>query len=331
MIEARVATTDDEREAIYRHRYEVYVEELGRYRGVADLDRGRLIDAEDEISTHAYVTDGDHVLASFRTTWGGRGFSNRQVERYALSPFLAELPAEVLGVGERGTVAPAWRGQGLYELMVDKGYQDVGAQRVLMTFGACEPHLLGFYRHLQRPYAERNINHPEAGYLIPLISFDQGLDALEGVAGHPGLPACVQAAHRSTGAVTCRHLTEPDEYLAIVRSWIDATPKSLLAGMATDGLACLLVGSNVIRCAPGDVVVRRFGTAHTLYLLLDGGTTDGRRAGGTIGHSEALGTPHPDRDAVIGDDGAVVLALSERTLATFRCDAPEAAAALARA
>ena len=38
-IEIRTADTDEEREAVYRFRYAVYVEEMGRYRATADHAR----------------------------------------------------------------------------------------------------------------------------------------------------------------------------------------------------------------------------------------------------------------------------------------------------
>jgi hypothetical protein len=45
---ARIATTSEAREAIYRFRWSVYVEELGRKLGVGDPDRRWVHDAEDE-------------------------------------------------------------------------------------------------------------------------------------------------------------------------------------------------------------------------------------------------------------------------------------------
>src|SRR5262245_16251634 len=113
MIEFRIATTDEERTALYRFRYRVYVEEMGRYRDTADHERQMLIDEEDERSWNFVAWDGDQVVASNRLTWGPHGFSDRQIEEYRLAPFLAELPASVLVVGERTMVAPEYRGTDL--------------------------------------------------------------------------------------------------------------------------------------------------------------------------------------------------------------------------
>src|SRR6266540_1571793 len=92
------AVTPGEVDAVQRLRYDVYVEEMGRYRDVADHSNRRFVEPEDGHSWLFYARDGDEVVAAGRMTWGGDGFSERQIEQYGLAPFLAELPAEVMGV-----------------------------------------------------------------------------------------------------------------------------------------------------------------------------------------------------------------------------------------
>ena len=53
------------------------------------------------------------------------------------------------------------------------------AHDVRIQFSACEPHLLSLYLGRgRRTYSTKNINTPEAGYLIPMVGFPQGVDAL---------------------------------------------------------------------------------------------------------------------------------------------------------
>src|SRR5687767_12598463 len=110
MIECGVATASEDVEAIQRLRYTVYVEELGRYRAAADHDKRVLAEPEDEHSWLFYGRDGGEVVAASRVTWGGHGFSRRQIDQYELQPWLDELPAEVLAVGERTAVRASHRG-----------------------------------------------------------------------------------------------------------------------------------------------------------------------------------------------------------------------------
>lgn len=140
-FELRRATTAEELAAVQRLRYAVYVEEMGRYHDVTGGDEHRFAEPEDEHSWVFYARDGDAVVAATRMTCGADGFSDRQVEQYQLAPFLAEIPAGLMGVGERSTVLPAYRGSGvLDQLLMFCGMETADTLRVV--FGCCEPHLL---------------------------------------------------------------------------------------------------------------------------------------------------------------------------------------------
>jgi hypothetical protein len=49
-VEILDVTTDAQREAVYRFRYDIYVEEMGRYRDVADHEGRRLVEPDDELA-----------------------------------------------------------------------------------------------------------------------------------------------------------------------------------------------------------------------------------------------------------------------------------------
>src|SRR6202161_19438 len=59
-----IAETEEEREAVFRFRYSVYVEELGRKLGQADDRKGWVHDDEDDkpYTTLFYTTDDDGAL-----------------------------------------------------------------------------------------------------------------------------------------------------------------------------------------------------------------------------------------------------------------------------
>jgi hypothetical protein len=108
------AETEEEKRAVYRFRYEVYVEEMGRYRSIADHTHRLLVEPEDEIGRITYAAENGRVAGTARGTWGGDGpFPKRQIDQYGLAPFLAEVPREAISVGERGMVAKHLRGSDL--------------------------------------------------------------------------------------------------------------------------------------------------------------------------------------------------------------------------
>lgn len=202
-----LAETEAERQAIYRLRYDVYVEEMGRYRGVADHDRRMLYEDVDAQSRISYIEmDGD-IVATARLTWGGdAALPQRMIDQYSLSPFLAELPAAAIAVGERAMVRPHLRGTDLLLKLMCNGISWMNEHRIQLIFGDCEPHLLNLYLGLgQRTYSRTNINSPEAGYLIPIVTVVEDIEHFRRV-GSPLLPylrdfgadarvpACIQRA-----------------------------------------------------------------------------------------------------------------------------------------
>jgi hypothetical protein len=333
-LQVRLATTDEEREAVYRFRYAVYVEELGRYQATADHAGRRLVDPEDAHSWNLYATAGGEVVGSFRITWGGDGFSERQIDQYQLAPFLAELPAEVMSVGERTMIAPSWRGTDVFAALGEVSEPLSDDHGVRIVFGACEPHLISFYALHQRPYGTRNINSPDAGFLIPLVSFHPAPEALCDLTADGQLPTCVRNVLDSAGTVLSPLLEGEDEYRRRVGRALDALPGSVLEGLAADELDAILRRSNVITCCAGDRLLKTGGSARNAFVVLAGSlavSRDGTPVG-TVGPGEVVGEMayllHQPRsfDVDVTHDGTQVLSLSERTLATLIDASPAAAA-----
>lgn len=336
-VEVGIAATEADREAVFRFRYEVYVEELGRYRDVADHAHRRLADPEDDHSWIVCATlDGD-VVGTVRITWGGHGFSRRQVEQYQLAPFLAEIPSERMSVGERTMISPRLRGTDLFDVLTQPCEQLTLAHDVRVVFGACEPHLISLYAGYQRPYGSRNINAPEAGFLIPLLSFPKEPEALVEYGPNGQLPTCVQEALASTGTVECAPLLGTGEYERRVVQRIGDLASSLFDGMDGREVAACIGRSNVVTCRSGDRLLKAGGSARNTFVVLEGSlavSRDGRPVG-TVGPGEVVGEmayllQQPRGfDVDVVEDGTRVLSLSERTLSRLGDVDPAAAAKLA--
>ena len=150
-----IAETEEERQAVYRLRYDVYVEEMGRYQTVADHANRMLYEEVDEQSRISYVAIDGEVVATARLTWGGDApFPQRMIDQYQLAPFLAELPPAAIAVGERAMVRPHLRGTDLLLKLMINGISWVNDHRIQLIFGDCEPHLLNLYLGLgQRTYS----------------------------------------------------------------------------------------------------------------------------------------------------------------------------------
>jgi hypothetical protein len=334
MIEFHTAETAEAREAVQRFRYDVYVEEMGRYRSRADHVHRCLADEEDERSWIVYATDGGRVVASTRVTWGGAGFSRRQIEQYQLDPFLAEIPVEHLAVGERTMIAPAWRGTDLFLPLTDQLQQISASHDVRVVFGACEPHLISFYANYQRPYGTRNINTSEAGFLVPLVAFPEGTESLLEFGVNGALPRCVEAVVTESGTVTGPLFTSDTEYHHLVTSRLAALGSSVFDGLDDTQLAACVARSNVVTCQPGDRLLKAGGAARNIFVVLDGHleVSRDRHVVGSVHPGEIVGEMayfsggSRQFDVDVVETNTRLLSLSERTLHNLAAEHPGAAA-----
>lgn len=333
-----LAESEEERRAVYRFRYAVYVEEMGRYQGLADHANRWLVEPEDAVSRIFYATQGDEVVGTARLTWGGDGpLPPRQIQQYGLAPFLAEVSEKEIAVGERGMVAPRLRGSDLLLKLLGESFRFVNDRRILLIFGDCEPHLLNLYLGLgHRTYSRTNVNSTEAGYLIPILTVVEDVAYLRQV-GSPlveyardfgddaRIPACVGRIIAEGSAITSRRLTSSGAYWGAVHdafSELEENRPSALDGLDEVEAARCLAKSTIIECGEGDRLLKKGGVARNLFVLLDGAleVRDGDAVVSRLGPGDVFGEiafllERPrTMDVYAASDGVRVLSLSETTI-----------------
>lgn len=334
MIEMGEASTVDEREAVFRFWYSVYVAEMGRYREVADHEHRRLSGPEDERSRIFFARDGDEVVAACRFSWGQDGFTDRQIEQYQLEPFLREVPHDLLLIGERTMVAASHRGGSVYTDLAYRTTPLAEELGIALSFGASEPHLVSYYAKFgQRPYSSRQYVSEESGYIIPTMSIPFGLDVFGG-----DVPRCVQVAMNGSSVVRNGAVDGEERYAADLRAALPAAtrPSSLFAGLTDDEILLCAARGTLLTCAAGDQVLRCGGTARNPFVVISGRlearhdsrVTQVLEAGDLFGESGWLGGQDRLADVVVTDDGSQILALSQGNLATLEQSHPDLAVKL---
>jgi Cyclic nucleotide-binding domain len=345
-VEVFRAQSEQDREEIFRFRYSVYVEELGRFRRTADHEGRRLAEPEDAHSVLYGAREGGRVVGTTRLTFGSDGFSRRQIEGYGLAPFLAEVPVGLMAVGERLMLTPRLRGSTVTEQLRELWRQDANARGVRLVFGACEPHLL--WVHLARgarTYAERNINSEEVGYLVPLMFLTgDAEDLAEAIGsvddeGRPRLPPFLNAALARTGGVHSASSDSPEEYWTQVERTLERLDREELhafAGLDDSEAQECISRSNIIECAPGDRVLKEGGSSHNLFLVLDGilevrhrgRLVNVLRPGDVFGEMAFLLELPRQSDVYAATPGVRILSLSDGTVRKLMADDPALAAKL---
>ena len=337
-IQIVLAETEDEKQAVYRFRYSIYVEEMGKYKSIADHVRRLFYEPCDAHSRIFYATENNEVVATARSTWGGDApLPQRMIEQYQLAPFLAELPESAISVGERGMVVPRLRGTDLFLQLIGASLRFANEHRIQVCFGDCEPHLLNLYLGLgYRTYSKRNVNSAEAGYLIPILVGPEDvaylrrinsplLEYVRDFGGDARIPACVERIISAGSAVISRRLVAPAEYWSEVHgalSELEANRISALDGFTEEEAARCLEKSTIIACAAGDRLLKQGGVARNLFVVLDGTVEvrDGETPLAVFGPGDVFGEmafllERPrSKDVYAATDGVRVLSLSEHTL-----------------
>ncbi len=351
-MEFGIAETQEEREAVFRLRYDVYVEEMGRYQAVADHAGRMLHEDVDKQSRISFARLDGEMVATARITWGGDApIPQRMIDQYQLAPFLAEVPQSAICVGERAMVRPHLRGTDILLRMMGNGMRFANEHRIQLVFGDCEPHLLNLYLGLgQRTYAKANVNSAEAGYLIPIVTVIEDyeyfrqlnsplLPYLHDFGDDARIPACVMRALADGSAVRSRLHETSASYWSEVHSALDELESqriSALDGFTEDEAARCLEKSTIIGCRAGDRVLKKGGVARNLFVVLDG-TLEVRddegihavlETGDVFGEMAFLLERPRTRDVYAASDSARILSLSEANLKKLTDTDPAIAAHL---
>lgn len=167
-----LAATAAEREAIYRLRYEIYVEEH-RYE-FAEVDHAQRMvrDADDEApcATHLYVGEASRPTASLRIrAWGPGEVPATMAELLSLDLFPGIEKLTVAEVG-RFIIRPSARGKLIMPAFAAPLYAHMaGEKKVDLAFLYCRPGLVKYYRRIGgRPYCGRPIQ-TEVGAMVPMV------------------------------------------------------------------------------------------------------------------------------------------------------------------
>ncbi len=346
------ALTEEERDAVFRFRYRIYVEEMDRYRSIADHKTKRLFEPDDDSSHIFHALSGNDVVGTMRLTWGGDDAINeRHIEQYDLEPFLQKVTQDKIVIGERFMIEPSWRGTNLLFRLFTSYLSFVNERRIQLVFGDCEPHLLNVYQGLGfRPYTKRNVNSSETGYLVPLVLVPEDLDYLREIkspvvramvdfGADAQVPEGLDDLLADGRAVLSQRLISMPTYWAALADSLtrfEDGRTTIFEGMSDTEIQLCLTKSNLIECSPGDRVIKKGNVAQNMFVILSG-TLEVRSenevkailsAGDMVGDiAFFLGLPRT-LDVYAATEDVRVVSLSESTLRSLMESQPKIAAKL---
>lgn len=345
------AKTPEDRLKIFRFRYETYVEEMGRYKSIANHKEKVLIEPEDEDARLYLATDGENVVGTMRHNWGGDApICDRQIEQYSMKPFHDQIPAAQMIVGERFMVAPSYRGTDLILRLFRAYLEFVNEKRIQLIFGDCEPHLLNLYLGMGfRTYAANNVNSTETGYLVPLVMVPEDLAYMQRIKSpiikflhdfedDSKVPDCVHDLIPDGGVVLSQTLMSNSRYTSEIEQAIrlSESPVHLFDGLSIEEQQRCLAKSNAIECKAGDHLIKKGNVAQNMFVVLNGNLevrmddeiVNVCSSGDIVGEMAFLLESPRSADVFVAMDGTRVLSLSESNLKKMSSEDPELASKL---
>lgn len=306
-IEVGEAKSPSEKEALYRFRYRIYVEEQ-RWRPVhADHERKLLMEPIDAYARNFFAAADGRVVGSLRINLRREGPLEFE-SLYDLEKFAPYFPDHV-SMSTKFAIAPERRGGAVLRRLLEIPYRLGRELDVQFNFLDCHPHLINLYEYLGYRRYRTNINHPEAGYMTPMVLVLQDLAHLERV----GSPLAELARSYENGGAAAELFarrfplaadSSAQRFLSTLDLWSLISEKlsgkveakvPLFAGLDESEIQALIGIGNLINCKAGDRIVGAGEQRREIYTLLNGSAeaqivVEGSvRRLGTFGAGETFG------------------------------------------
>jgi len=163
----RIITAPHEREAVYRQRYSVYVEELGYPQRHADPETRTVREPLDDTGEILGAFDeAGRLMASLRNNYGNTHFGE-YVEYYQMRRFGPYFPGDLAIITKLIIDRPYRRSTVLQRLMCANYLQILG--RASFALIDSKPPLDAYFRRYGFRQIAPEFIHPAAGRVVPLV------------------------------------------------------------------------------------------------------------------------------------------------------------------
>lgn len=282
--ELRLASSQDEREAIYRFRYQIYVEEMGKRLAYADQARHMLYDDMDDSAEHFMVVADGAVIAAARLNQGaGTEFSDHWRQVYRLERWQG-FDHGCLSISSRLMVATPWRGSAVLSGLLLRLFEHSRDTGVRFNFLNCSPSLLEFYEQLgYRRYTDGFVDE-DVGYRIPMVFMTEDAEFMRRVRSPfwrlaRKLPSCDETTRwfeqqfPDHAVHVNKRLIDTERFWDMLEHNLHADPTrsiSLLTELSDEDAHAFLETGTVLPCKAGDVIIRPGDVGDEMFVVLEG-------------------------------------------------------------
>lgn len=161
-LEIRLAESEDDLEAIYRFRYDIYVVEMQRKQRYADHAQRRIADPLDSCGHVLGAWEDGALVGTLRTNFLRESDVGEYFDMYKLSAFSAEtLPS--VSISTRLMISPTHRKSTLAIHLICTNFEFCVAEGLSIDVMDCNAHLVPFFSKLGYQIHRDDLVHPEYG------------------------------------------------------------------------------------------------------------------------------------------------------------------------
>lgn len=294
-IEIGIASTDEERDEIFRLRYQIYVEEMLRKPFSVDHRNKLLFDELDTWAVLVYAKVGSEIIGTMRANIGSiNDFPVNLVETLQMDRFhsyFKDKGESLVSFGSKLMVLQRYRNSTATHQLLAKGYEIYCNHHVQFNFGGCNFYLLRFYEQMGYRRLGRGFVDPGYGLLHPFVLLVDDVQHLKLVRSPYFRTARKRSVTDSSSrqwftkefardpAVLNSQLVSEEELWNFLRNRLGERPEDTIQafqGVAAEILKKLLCRCAVIvKCYANDKITSRGLLSEELNIVLSGRVLSG--------------------------------------------------------
>ena len=356
-----LAVSEAERREVYRFRYAVYVEEMGKSPPDANHERRVLMDRFDATASLYLLRDGEGALVgTLRINHLAALESAQEALRpIPLEPLLEQAPLKNLSYTSRLMLRADWRGGSSLALLCNRIFADSLEEGIRFDLCHAHPGLIELYEQLGYRRFCAGITLPGVGYQVPMLLALRDRAHLRRCRSplmrNPALARVLESEDNAEGDRLWlaqqsqrywglnHRLVDPDHFWALAGDALrqPAQGLPLLQGLSDEQSRRLLKTGTVMQCLAGDRIVSQGEPRQDLFVVMEGFAEISReeqgqrlglavlKPGDVFGEMGFLGRSQRSADVVAATDMRV-LVLTQAFLNKALRTQPEAMALVLR-
>ncbi len=285
-IQIKIAATKGEKEKIYRFRYNVYVEEMGKFISQADDSNKILYDDMDDWGINLYATVDSQLAGILRLNIGkAQDFPPPLNKLFSFEKFQAlDADKPLISISARLMIDKEYRGSEVLFHLGIEAYRIAREKKNSYNFMLCAPELVGLYEQLGYRRYTRNYMDNETGYRIPMVIILDDFEYFNNIRSPISYIEGLVTNERRTSewfisqfpeasSFINRRLVNNEDFWVELNTILHQRPEekiSILKNLSVEEAQIVLKQANVLKCQQGDKIIRSGNYDNELYIVLSG-------------------------------------------------------------